>query len=223
MPGPGPAAPGAAGRAQKAPGRGRCPTAGTQPCSEGLSVMGSGRPEVYGRHQCAPGPDRLPLPCGQEGARDLPGSATHQQVSLALTPAAPLLPSLLGHYLPATPPPPFAIPAPPPRALLRVGVVSGAAVPEGQPGPLPTPPRQVPDLPPGGDHPHCGECCGRAQRVIAVPPHTLHGPPGPPGKAPPCLLHSSCLVHSHAPSSAPLSYSHSSPATFSSKFALCVS
>ena len=52
--------------------------------SEGLLVMGSGGPEVYRRHQCAPGPDRLPLPCGQEGARDLPGGATPQQVRLAL-------------------------------------------------------------------------------------------------------------------------------------------
>ncbi|XP_070345502.1 acetylcholine receptor subunit gamma isoform X8 [Equus asinus] len=77
-----------------------------------------GWPEVYCRHQRAPGPDRLPLPCGQEGARDLSGGATHQQ---------------------------------------------------------------VPDLPPGGDHPHCRECCGRAQRVLAIPTHALHGPWGPQG------------------------------------------
>ena len=35
----------------------------------------AGGPEVYYCHQHAPGPDCLPLPRGQEGARDLPGRA----------------------------------------------------------------------------------------------------------------------------------------------------
>ena len=54
-----------------------------------------------------------------------------------------------------------------------------------QPAPPPAyPALQVPDLPPGGHHPHCRERCGRTQRVFAVPPHTLHGPRGPQGKLP---------------------------------------
>ena len=54
-----------------------------------------------------------------------------------------------------------------------------------RPAPPPAyPALQVPDLPPGGDHPHCRERCGRTQRVFEVPPHTLHGPRGPQGKLP---------------------------------------
>lgn len=68
--------------------------------------MGSGWSEVYRRHQRAPGPDCLPLPCGQEGARDLPGGATHQQVRPVLVPAPASSPPFSGPQGTALLPPP---------------------------------------------------------------------------------------------------------------------
>ena len=91
-----------------------------------------------------------------------------------------------------------------------------------QPAPPPAyPALQVPDLPPGGDHPHCRERCGRTQRVFAVPPHTLHGPRGPQGKLPTLAYFSLFL---HCLFTCPYwPWAHSSPTKFSNRPAPCVS
>lgn len=164
--------------------------------------MGSGWSEVYRCHQRAPGPDCLPLPCGQEGARDLPGGATHQQVRPVLMPAPISSPPFSGTQGTALLPPPSpssSVPAHHPKGSGESATAGGdvvwGGVSKGQPRllPAPPPPRQVPDLPPGGDHPDCCECCGRAQRVSAVPTHTFHGSRGPQGKLP-APAHSSILL-----------------------------
>lgn len=46
-----------------------------------FAFLGSGWAEMHRLHQCSPGPDCLPLPHCPEGARDLPGCASHWEVS----------------------------------------------------------------------------------------------------------------------------------------------
>ena len=129
-------------------------------------------------------PRRCPRPrrqCHSSASKAGPGACAH------LLPSPPLSGTQGTALLPPLPSP--SMPAPHPKGWghqpLGCGWCLGMECSlKGEPRLLPPPPRQVPDLPPGRDHPHCRECCGRAQRISALPPHTLHGRRGPQGKLP---------------------------------------